>query len=1067
MKRKLLNGVMLFAALAGVGTLSSCKDYDSIELSQQQTNQKFDEKLVALQQQLDLLETAHKDFEEAVGLRFDALKLELDGKFSELENKLAGKVDKSVFDNKMTSIDAAIEDLKKKIAEIKECGCGGQGGDGCTCGITEQKVRDWAKEEAQLLINGIDFDKEIADALANKDSQFYQDLVNIINQTINGAVTDISGLESRLTSLEDKVRDMRNTLIALDNRITALEQKKGITREEAVQIAQQEAEKIVDAKMVAIYTELTTIQTSLTQMQTTLDGQAADINNLTNKITNINAQISVITNNLENFSNRLTQAEKDAVAALTQAADNKAAIDLINTVWVPVIENLETSVGDLKVDMSDVKLSLAEIRTDITDLKLKYDDLNDELVKQINGVYDYVNGELTTLNKNVGDLTVKIDDVDGKVDNISGQLSNLTEDMDKLKTGVDEINGSILGLNQEIADIKDALTGLASTSALEALTKRVAANEDAIKLLQEDVNRLLGLEDRLNSLITGVQVQGVFNPVFGSFSLPIGVQSNLLVNYFGRYDGVSDLTFPSTSSTRSHNGTPMLTDEEYQAILDAGFSEANAFTVHNGDYLTDGKLGKIFLTINPNNINFTGGLLSLEKSNGEAAKIKVENVTRSSEVLTFGTSRAENGFYQADVVFNKAAMGSSISSIKLEVVDGLGTAVKDAIKNHTKSDVFAMMKKVYDQLTINLPAYGLKAGWSVGGKDYATFSKYEIAAVTFTPLSYTTLENETIDKGLPTHSPLNDVLLDINKNSYHFNLDIKIKVDTSNINPEFNLKDVEFDYDEMADRLYLDISGKTLHTTDGDITFGPNSYLYLDEAGVKNFMSEIEKQLNTKALPEWDNQLKTEFHKALNDLADQVNAAVEKGMADLNKQINDKIDDIIDDIQGKVNDKAGKVIRKFNDLLEKYNQFAERINNWIQRPNHLMQPTILYTAGDSQLHDLSNHIKHPSTFSKGSGDGIELFATSYNFEIFTPAYKKFIAVVGAYDANRNPVTLTKAELKDLNAGGSLLKVVDGSTKRFALSVAKMKPGLTYEIIYSALDYHGYTSTQHFYLTIKK
>lgn len=1039
MKRKLLNGVMLLTALAGVGTLSSCKDYDSIELSQAQTNQTFQQKLASIEEQLKNVPTKD-EMNNAIEARFNALKAELT---ATMNAALAGKVDTATFNQAMTDLNNAIDALQRKIDEIKSCEC--QPGDPVNPGLTEDDVK--------TIVEGM-FGDLFKDSLAGAltpGSDIYNSLVQNVYNSVMEAVGDVAGMASRIEILEDRVRDMRNTIVSLQNQIENLKGK-GLTEEQATQIAQRVAGEIVDAKVLAINNEITSIKNTITTMQATISGLQSSISSIQGDITGLkndlqSAQTKISTlesglqtaqNDIANLQSGLTQAQKDAIDALTKANANEQAINILNNVWVPIIQDLEGRVATLEsdyaniqADMTDVKNQLATDRTDIQDLQTKYTDLANQLTKEINDVYNEINTKYDELDQ-------KIDGVDAKIDLVNGRVDTL----------------------------EDAIKALATTDALNQLADRVTKNEDAIQVLNEKVAQLMGLEDRLNKLITGVIVQGVFNPLFGSFSLPIGVQSNLLVNYVGKYDGTLALNFPSIQSHRSYNGEPILTAEEYQAILDAGFNPDNAFTANAGDYLTDGKLGKLFMTINPEGINFSGANLSLEASNGVAPKIKIDKVYRSNEQLKFGNTRANNGFYEADVVFDKSNMSASINSIKLPVVSGLGQAAKDAVKNHTAGDVFGLMKKVYDQLTVNIPAYGIKAAWTADGKNYSTYSKYEIAAVTYTPLSYVTLRDESLtDKRLPKHGPISDVLLDINKKNYHFNLDLSIKINTDDIKANFIFETIDFDF--KKEDFVVNFAGVELTLEDGTkMKIVESDPVYLSEESINKFTQQMEEKIN-EATGRFTDDMDREFKRVLNELALEINTTVNKALEDLNTQINEKIDDIIDDIQGKINDKAAPLIDKFNKLIEAYNKAAYYINYRLEHPNVMMQPTILYMAGDHMLHDLSNYIWDPSTFSKGSGDGIELVATSYNFEILAPAYKKFLAVVAAFDANGNQVALSPSELKELNAGGHMLKVMDGSAKRFALKTSAMKPGLTYDIVYTALDYSGWTSSQHFYLKITK
>jgi hypothetical protein len=76
--------------------------------------------------------------------------------------------------------------------------------------------------------------------------------------------------------------------------------------------------------------------------------------------------------------------------------------------------------------------------------------------------------------------------------------------------------------------------------------------------------------------------------------------------------------------------------------------------------------------------------------------------------------------------------------------------------------------------------------------------------------------------------------------------------------------------------------------------------------------------------------------------------------------------------------------------------------------------------------------------------------------LFAPAYKKFIAVTDVWDASGNPAA---ASIGKAANGENMLKVID-SEKTCTMNG---QAGYTYEVAYSAVDYHGKVVIKRFYV----
>lgn len=976
MKRKLLNGVMLLAALTAVGTLSSCKDYDSEQLMQQQYNGSFSQKLDALQTQLDALEKAHNMYEKATDARLDALEAEIKDKLTEAD--LTDYVTEG-------DLQKAIDDLREELTKNPTTP------GGCEC--------DPAKVE------------EIVTKLFN--DKFTPEIKQWIAEAIGTAIQDIATLQSQVGQLEVNVLDLKGDIYKINKRIDELVAS-GITRDEVLEMISN-VETVFDAKILALQTDINALRYTVN----TLKGQLADTNG---RLDALSQSLDGISSQVGELNTRLLETDRKAVEALETAELNKAEIEKVQDrleIMDGILEKLPDQLDDLTAKYKA--------------LNLKYYELENSLDELLGNVYDK-------------------ETIDGKLGDLKTELGEM--------------------IDQALEGVVDKETFTELETKFNDLVKRVTTIESELNSIKGELLRINGLENRLNSLITSVIVQGVYNPIFGTFSTPIGIQSNMLLGYYGRFDG-SYAQFPTRDRTRAYNNEDPFTQEEYDAISTVyNFNDAEEFT--NGQYITTGKMGKVFMTLNPSNVDLSGATLTLERSNGVASQTRLTNLVSSDAELHFGASRAAgNGFYQADVEFDPTS--AAISSMKYEITPGFKSALKDALKEHTKGDIFKLMRKVYDQLNMNIPAYGLKAGWTydeyvtdpVTGeiktvkKNAATFSKYEIATVLFSPLSYSTYYGQSVGKHLPTHSPIDDALLQINQEKFKFHLNLKI--DIKPVEADFEFDEVRFNYESKD--FEIDLSGLTFTLDDGStITFGQNETVKLNPKGIDDFLKNLEAEID-RATHKFTDDMDHEFRRVMNNLVDQVNDNVNKAMKDLDKQINDKITDLLDDIQGKINDKAGKVIDFVNKFINKWNDAADRINGWLDDPNHLLQPTLIYLTNDGQYNRMSTHFDYPSTFVQAGGDGVELFASSNTLEVLAPAYKKFVAIAGEW----NPDGVRTSDLsvyKELNDSKYMATVIPGEQIRIALPTGKMKKGYKYEVIYSAIDYRGWISTQRFYVRIK-
>lgn len=657
----------------------------------------------------------------------------------------------------------------------------------------------------------------------------------------------------------------------------------------------------------------------------------------------------------------------------------------------------------------------------------------------------YLSGSDGNLRKVANDLTKLSTSLKADSTAFKNSIDSLLIRVDSLEKKKFEVvdtmplHNQLVKLREEVAANKKELARLDSVDSvmsadLTRVSNLAAANRvsiDSIAAITAKLEPLINANsDRLNKLITSIITQQTYNPLFGSINLPIGLQSNVVANYYGYTDRQIDFPFGGTE----YNGDKSVINDPavWDAIETLGYTAKPV----SGYYMSDDNdhnLGTLYVTINPNNINFNGSKLSLVNSKDVVA-LDVTAEKDDDTELKFGfNTRANNGFYAAKA--NIAA--SDAPKLAIHVEDGLKGAMKDALLDHTKQDFVALGKVLFNQMQDICPAYALKAEWEAPAnvKDadgnyttetqkFAVYSNYNIAAATVHPLGYEFLYGEGTSKELPTFGRFKDALHNLFE-------DIK--------------KDAKFDFE------------------DSDIKVNPTSIVIslkgltitIDEEK-KHFDDPAEIKLGYDGNKVWnagDNDV------ALNPFVDEIVGQIQDQIDNIEGQINSQIGTILDKIENQL---AGK-LNGVEKLVDKYNALANKINNFLKNPNNYLQVMMAYETKNDGLHQLSNSYNDPSYFNQAGGNSIELFATSYTAELVAPSYLKFVAVTRAWNVN------TKAEApevaKDVNTASEHLNVVrPGRQQRFGLT--GLKSGYKYEIVYTSLDYRGYTSTNLYYLIVK-
>lgn len=790
---------------------------------------------------------------------------------------------------------------------------------------------------------------------------------------LNGKLESVSdAVNAQVSGLEERVKALETARETFETEIANLRSELGNATDDATR-------NTIYGRIASLEAVVSNINTSITEINNTLTEHGNDLDALTERITTVEGQISAAVDLAARVS-----ANEEAIAALQALID----ADKVK-IWE---DNIATATENAAAAVARAKMDSARV-----------DSLEDVLGDDFSAFKEAVAAGL----RNTDGTWKSLQDVlDEQLDLVKGSYDGTLAD----------VVAAYQTADQELAD------------KITAVNARV----DSLATVTNDLNTRLGLlESLLNKYITSVIVQGTTNPVFGSFSLPLGITSNVLAAYYG--DDVKYFEFPSSRSSYYAFGTDrtVLTDEDLNVLLGEGFEN-----VKPGDDLRiisrdgqPGNAGTLYLTINPNTYNATGAQAYLVNSQDVESGVKLSSLKRSDKVLNFGYTRAaENGFYEAQATVGLDSVYGVTPRISYEDLRGLKDELKDAydaIRNNGNVDVTGLVSSVYSLCSNILDANAVKFPWKDEAGERAIYSQYSLAATAVKPLGYAFAKDFEIEK-VPGLDAMENIIGDM-FDKIHDAL------------PTFDLEDWE------------DI-------TIGSITIDPVENVFVDVE-----LTGTDENGNTVTIND-----KIDITDAINEvLQGSVQQDLNEFVENLQGQI-DQVNDLIDQLQ-QINDIGNTV----DDIEDQILDYLNRANNaaikLINNANELLQPMMLAQTGESFV-VLSTSKDAPTLFNYGSyTDGLNLYATSYTTEILAPAYKKLIGVTNVYDGDASARSGNEECEKALNAvkdasrSCGMYQILDGD--RAKVQLKGMKPGFVYEIAYTAVDYRGQIVAKKLYVKL--
>ncbi len=914
-------------------------------------------------------------------------------------------------------------------------------------------------EEYKVLLEKALADHEKTDEAAHAALQAQ---INDLAKQITSLTTSIAALDARDTELQNQINSNKTLITNLETAVETLGTAVGTNTAEIEKLkdAQAALEAALEAAVAQATAEIQNVVALLQQDLSSLrEAIKQELNNISNKhdedierlegaITLLDTNIVDLTNVINNLQIDLEAAEQ-RIAALENytAGLDMAIIDLTNTVnnQTIEIEYLQNYTAGLDVAITDLTNVVSNQGAEIEYLQ----DYTAGLDMAIVDLTNSVNNQAIEIEALKEKLAEKIAEYDAAITLLDTAIVDLTntvnQGLDNLEGAVEQLEGAITLLDTAIID----------------LTNVVEQHTAAIEALQQGLDTITGrvgvLEDRINSLITSINVNAITNPVYGLINLPVGVQTNILMAPWGEATNAYDYTFPSISTAAEYNGEGVLTEEDLKVLGNYG-----TFIVGEGQKLYNGTekgihVGRIYTTINPANVDFTGGKLSLVNSRDVESGIELSSVKKSDKLLLFGAGRANNGFYEVDAYVPESKIGDLRITIDNELKETAREFLKDK-KN--RNNFIQLLYQVMRQFNTKLVAYGLRAAWTdASGVENAIYSDYDIAAAVYRPLSYKFMAGEdTKGLKLPVITPLSDFEFDMDK------IDFDFHVNVHEVELDFHLDSIKIDnYGEIKVTIG-NIPSEFKANPDGTVTITgyKSETVTLGEAELKDFINAIEDSMNA-SITGWNQEIQNQFKQSMKDLVDQINGQVDDAM----ESISGKVNDLLADLEAEITGKVDGYMDRLNNYIERYNNAVNAINDRLENANHYLQVMALYKTSSGNFSQISNSKKYPSTFHLSGGNAISMFLSSYTAEILVPSYKKFVAVTNVWDEADNSAqggdAVCKKLLDEANECALMNTPVDGCTVRVPLKLSKA--GYTYEIVYSSLDYFGVTSSRKFYVKV--
>lgn len=652
------------------------------------------------------------------------------------------------------------------------------------------------------------------------------------------------------------------------------------------------------------------------------------------------------------------------------------------------------------------------------------------------------------------------------VSEAAGLLTALKSDTAKYKFAYDTLSTYYEKWNEAVKLANEASSFIGASNKVKVLGNDVTslqdmadAYNDAVENLQDQIDALRADVDNilatLQKEVTGITIQGTYNPIFGSFAYPIDVQSNILATYYGEVINAGELgyEFPAGDEFEDvwANGKPAILDSELEAI-----SPKNVYTVKDGIQMVEGGYaGKLYLTVNPSNVDFEKASFTLRASDNTISKVQLSPLEACTEQLKWGYKRAAsenspNGFYVANATIDSKDVKDVTLSFNLKSIASDVQSIMQDWSKTSAADIAKLALKVVEGMKTDAPRLGVQYQWKDATspnpwKNYV--SKYDLAAVSVKPLGFNDLNDADYSPAIV---------------KFHNKLTAKEKA--------FEMELLK----EIADMIHVvipyPVDGTNIKTIiDGDGT--THVYIFIKNGDLGSVTPSI--KINNGAI--YDNGYGflipddpagyitlTGTKVSLPNVADSdgyymditpLYAAIKKG-----------IEDAINSINGKA---AGTIDKYVQKVINVQNKIFGKIESVAKNPNRYLQPALIGKCDQFKgyFYPSRNYLA-PTQIKKGQK--IMLYPTTLTGETVVPAFKKYVAISGVWKVD-DIYSTDDAKAANDAAGEKLNTVFDGAEfniqNGFEINTGELKAGYVYEFIYECLGYNGKVAGKKYYIEV--
>lgn len=674
----------------------------------------------------------------------------------------------------------------------------------------------------------------------------------------------------------------------------------------------------------------------------------------------------------------------------------------------------------------NTSISLADA---IAKQKAELELLNSELAKKVDKTTDAVDKKklsdrITANEKALGEGALAELGKFASLDLAIQQTKFYTEEFKDVKDDIKALEEFREKYPEEAKKVTDALE-----KKFKALDKTVTDEAAAQKELNEAYNT--AFDYLINKNLQNIAINATENPVLGYYNAALlGSKLNLVSSFYG------------TAAAQNQD-----------------------WDITKGEFLNNGDAGKIYITLNPNEIDpeCITDLKLVDSQGNEAKGFKLGDIQTTDRVLTYGFTKAAsaNGFYEVPVLATDPA-NDDFSLNKGELKEAAKNIVAK-LQNPKESNLnlSQIATTLYRSVNNQLKAYTVKASYVLYDptqpveKRFVVKSQvaptYDMAAFAVNPLSFNTLKDNqklknlglALDKYmLPT---LSDKL-----GKFMNALDFQIKNENGKQIKMYSMlssKNV-FAYEKGNDVILVNTQTREEYTL-------PNTKIAKNMSGssLDQNVWKLHKETYTDSEGNtWDSWYwAPDYDEATYNYERMyVFESTDNTIDELLSSINDQIGTQLQPVKDAITNAA----TKWDNAITPVNNLLHKINANIGNVNQLLQPTMLYKSTKTNSWNTLSTLKGKlGTRMTGTGSTV-LVATSWTGELLAPAYKKSVYVKG-------------------NPAGAKVTLMDSKTpaKKFAGSTQKVlftatAPG-NYTIVYEAVDYSGVSAEpKEYHITVE-